>query len=86
MSEQKAVAGEPPTTTSLEADWTTLGMDMDMNIDDSVLLDAAFDMPSSNFTPQHMETPPVENNFFSQELIELGLDEPLPPQEMIDEL
>jgi len=76
-------------TTSVEADWNTLGMDMemDMNIDldDPTLLDPGFDMPSTGFGVPDMEPSPA-NNLYSQELLQLGLDEPLPPQDMIDEL
>jgi len=76
-------------TTSVEADWNTLGIDMemDMNIDldDPTLLDPGFDMPSTGFGVPDMEPSPA-NNLYSQELLQLGLDEPLPPQDMIDEL
>lgn len=66
----------------METDWDALGMDM--NLDDPDFIDPAFDMPQF--------TMPVENpsilagDFFSHELLALGLEEPLPPQDMMDEL
>lgn len=62
-------------------------MDMDMNIDldDPTLLGSGFEMPSTGFGAPEPEPSPA-NNYLSQELLQLGLDEPLPPQDMIDEL
>lgn len=88
-----AVTTQIPATTqaptSVEADWNTLGMDleMDMNIDldDPTLLDPGFEMPSTGFGIPDTE-PSAANNYSSQELLQLGLDEPLPPQGMIDEM
>jgi hypothetical protein len=69
-----------------EADWNGLGMDMnlDLDLDDDGLLDPAFDIsqPALGFSAQS-----IPADFFgSYELIGLGLQEPLPPQDMVDEL
>lgn len=61
---------------------------MDMNIDmgNVGVLDESFNIPLSAFDLQPAPNTLPEEDFFSQELIRLGLSEPLPPQEMIDEL
>lgn len=63
-------------------------MDMDMNIDmgDDGLLDGTFNLNAGgfDFSPPGPSIP--MGDLFSQELLELGLQEPLPPQEMMDEL
>lgn len=99
MAETKAAAAagtatQTPTTAqanaSMEADWNTLGMDMDMDmnidLDDPTLLDPVFDVPTTGFGLPNTELPPANDYNYSQELLALGLDEPLPPQDMIDEL
>ncbi|EKD21317.1 fungal specific transcription factor domain-containing protein [Drepanopeziza brunnea f. sp. 'multigermtubi' MB_m1] len=83
---EKASNAEAPATAgadSLEADWNAsgLGLDMNINMDDPKLLDPSFEGIQN--TDQFL---PLDDNFPSQELIELGLEEPLPPQDMIDEL
>jgi hypothetical protein len=56
-------------------------MDIDMEFEDDALLD--FPIPEPTFTFQ----PEMPNgDFFSQEVISLGLQEPLPPDEMVEEL
>lgn len=61
---------------------------MDMNVDmgDAGMLGQDFNISLSafDFPPAAPSIP--EGDFFSQEIISLGLSEPLPPQEMIDEL
>jgi hypothetical protein len=73
-----------PPTQSGEADWNNYPMDINMenmDFDEDALLD--FPIPESAYTFQ----PQIPNgDFFSQEVISLGLQEPLPPDEMIDEL
>ncbi|KAH9214645.1 hypothetical protein DL95DRAFT_300216 [Leptodontidium sp. 2 PMI_412] len=95
MKELEArLATQTPTTAqanaSMEADWNTLGMDMDMDmnidLDDPTLLDPVFDVPTTGFGLPNTELPPANDYNYSQELLALGLDEPLPPQDMIDEL
>ena len=57
---------------------------MDMgNID---MLEDPYDVPLSSFDYQPMPNVLQDGNFFSEELISLGLSEPLPPQEMMDDL
>ncbi|KAF8847788.1 hypothetical protein BDZ45DRAFT_698912 [Acephala macrosclerotiorum] len=89
VSEQsKATTTSGATSISIEANWNDLTMDMDMNIDmgDDSLLDGTF-----NLNPGGFDFPPPGpsipmGDLFSHELLELGLNEPLPPQEMMDEL
>jgi hypothetical protein len=60
-------------------------MDINMDFEDDTLLD--FTMPESTYTfqPQIQSFMP-EPDVFSQELLSQGLQEPLPPDEMINEL
>ncbi|CZS93123.1 uncharacterized protein RAG0_03541 [Rhynchosporium agropyri] len=105
VAETKAVAaaGANSTTTahastSIEADWNTLGMDlnmemaleidMDINTDlnNPTMLNPGYDMPSTGYNIPYAEPLAENNQNYPQELLELGLEEPLPPQEMIDDL
>lgn len=67
-------------TASVEADWNSLGMDLDEQ-----LLDPAFDISQPGFGLDAAPSMQI-GDFRSFELISLGLQEPLPPQDMIDEL
>lgn len=80
-------------TTSIpggETDWDGLGMDLnlDLDLDNNVLLEPSFDISQHGFGfSAPAPAPTMHNNYFgSYELIALGLQEPLPPQEMMDEL
>ena len=89
ISESKQSASAQ--TTSIpggELDWTGIGMDMDMDLDleDDGLLDPSFDIsqPGLGFS---VPAPAMPTDYFgSHELIGLGLQEPLPPQDVMDEL
>jgi hypothetical protein len=59
---------------------------MNMDMGNIGMLDEAFNMPISSFDYQPAPSALPEGNFFSQELISLGLLESLPPQQMIDDL
>jgi hypothetical protein len=87
VSEQsKAATTQAATSISMEADWNDLSIDMNIDIVDEGLLDGTFDINSTGFNiPPLGPTIPM-GDIFSQELLELGLQEPLPPQEMMDEL
>lgn len=76
---------KPLSAFSTEPDWNTMGMDMDMNLDIGMGggIDATFEMPHTGFG---MQNEPSGGDFFTQELLALGLGEPLPPQDMMDEL
>lgn len=76
---------KPLSAFSTEPDWNTVGMDMDISLDMGMGggIDAAFEMPQAGFG---MQNDPSGEEFFSQELLALGLGEPLPPQDMMDEL
>lgn len=99
MAETKAAASAASqvpaaaqASTSIEADWNPLGMDLDMDMDlnidydDPTLLDPEFNIPATAFGLQDAALPLVNDFSSSQELLGLGLDEPLPPQVMINEL
>jgi hypothetical protein len=72
---------------TMEADWNTLGMDMNLDIDDADLLDPSFQIPQFGMESSG-PLPMQSGDYFtqSQDLLALGLQEPLPPQEMMDEL
>ena len=61
---------------------------MDLNIDmgNIEMLDQSFNVPLSGFDYQPDPNALPEGHYFSQELMSLGLSEPLPPQQMIDDL
>jgi hypothetical protein len=69
-----------------QTDWNNLGMDMNLDLDDDGLLDPSYDISQPGFG---FSTPapamPIDD-FGSFDLIGLGLQEPLPPQQMMDEL
>jgi hypothetical protein len=87
ISESKQTASAH--TTALpggQTDWNNLGIDMNLDLDDDGLLDPSFDISQPGFgfsTPA--PTIPIDG-FGSFDLIGLGLQEPLPPQQMMDEL
>jgi hypothetical protein len=69
-------------------DWNSIGMSMNLDpeLDDDGLLDPSFDIsqPGLGFSAP---APTMPTDYFgSYELIGLGLQEPLPPQDMMDEL
>ncbi|KAE9367686.1 hypothetical protein N431DRAFT_444787 [Stipitochalara longipes BDJ] len=78
-------------TTSIpggEMDWNAIGMDMnlDLDLEDDGLLDPSFDIsqPGLDFS---VPAPTMPTDYFgSYELIGLGLQEALPPQDIMDEL
>ena len=70
----------------IEADWNALGMDMNLGMGDTNFLDPNFDVSQAGADFQTTGPTLPMGDFFSQELLELGLREPLPPQDMIDEL
>jgi len=75
---------------NMKADWHTLGMEMNLEIDNSDLLDPSFQVPQiPQFGMESSAPPPVPSEDYftqSQDLLALGLQEPLPPQDMMDEL
>jgi hypothetical protein len=60
---------------------------MDMNEPGSLgMMDESLNVPLSAFDYQPDPNALLEGDFFSQELISLGLSEPLPPVQMMDDL
>lgn len=71
-------------TRSLEPEWDIIPDDMDMALGNGGILDESLNMQHSEFGYNAPSVPVADH--FSQELISLGLDEPLPPQDVIDDL
>lgn len=88
ISESKQSASAQTTATlGGNADWT-IGMDMnlDLDLDDDGLLDPSFDIsqPGLDFS---VPAPAMPTDYFGNyELMALGLQEPLPPQDVMDDL
>lgn len=81
-----AASFEPLATFNTEPDWNAMNLDVNMRMDSGDSgMGNGLDM-----TPDIFEMPkdPINPNgdFFSQELLALGLQEPLPPQDVMDEL
>jgi hypothetical protein len=85
-----------PPMFSIQPDWNSFPLDMnnvDINMDmdfggddvviDDVLLNSNFAMPQADFA---FVGDMPDSGFFSQEVISLGLQEPLPPDDMVEEL
>lgn len=87
VGEKLAATQSSPADLGIEGDWDGVGVDMEMNldIDSAHLLDQSYNI--SHYNTKHIgDTSMPSGDFFSQELLGLGLQEPLPPQDMIDEL
>ncbi|ESZ92849.1 fungal specific transcription factor domain-containing protein [Sclerotinia borealis F-4128] len=66
-----------------DPDWGAMNIDLDMNFADEGLQDLGFDIMNGN--PEAGSSVPT-GDFFSQEVISLGLQEPLPPESLMDDL
>ena len=91
ISESKQnIASQTTSIPGGETDWDSLGMDMslDLDLDNNGLLEPSFDISQQGLGfSAPAPAPTMHNDYFgSYELIALGLQEPLPPQEMMDEL
>jgi hypothetical protein len=66
----------------------TSGQELDVKV--SALLDTTQDLQQNDFSVPHsalvVAEPPIPVPDFSWDMIELGIDEPLPPADLIDEL
>jgi hypothetical protein len=71
-----SAAADTTSGSNMEPDWNTLGMNYEYA--DEPLFTPGMEMPQSGYDFQEPG--------FSQELLSLGLQEPLPPQDMMDEL
>jgi hypothetical protein len=89
ITESKQTASAP--TTSIpggEMDWNDIRMDMnlDLDLEDDGVLDPSFDISQPGLVFS-VPAPTMPTEYFaSHELIGLGLQEPLPPQDVMDEL
>ncbi len=87
VAESKTTTSGSQNASGASLEWNDLGMDMNLDLDGGDILDS-FDMMQSGFGFQTLGAPseiPIGDGY-SQELLSLGLQEPLPPQDMIDEL
>jgi hypothetical protein len=82
VSEQKKAGSKGPSVAevAIETDWDAIEMEMNLDMDDPDLLDQCFDIPQLGMDAGMSSLGP---EFFSQELLGLGLQEPLPPQEYV---
>ena len=82
LSESKQAA--PATIPNDTPDWNTVGMDMNLDLNDTGILDPAFDISNDGFGYQ---APHISmDGFGSYDLMSLGVQEPLPAQDVMDEL
>ena len=84
VSETKGTSANPQP--SVQPDWNNFAMDMNVNIGDEGLMDASFDITQADFGFQATGPSLLGGDFFSHEVISLGLQEPLPPQDMMEDL
>ncbi|TGO07359.1 hypothetical protein BTUL_0288g00080 [Botrytis tulipae] len=63
--------------------WTAMNMDMDMNFTDEGIQNIGYNILSGNVGAE--PSVPI-GDYFSQDVISLGLQEPLPPDNLMDEL
>ena len=59
---------------------------MNTKIGDESVMDASFERAQADFSFQTPDPSLLGGDFFSHEVISLGLEEPLPPEDMIEEL
>ncbi|CAD6444977.1 262de15b-b350-4c43-8cdc-7ee8756edd8a [Sclerotinia trifoliorum] len=83
MAANKTVETNVSANTNVDPDWSAMNMDMDLNFTDARLQDLGFDLMNGNMGAG--SSVPV-GNFFSQEILSLGLQEPLPPESVMDDL
>lgn len=67
-------------------DENLLGLDMNFDLDNSTLLDSSFHVPLPNLGDYEEGRLRDVDIVTGQELIEMGLQETLPAQEMVDDL
>jgi hypothetical protein len=79
-----STAANTTSGSNMEPDWNTLGMNY--GYADEPLFIPGIEMAQSGFDIQEPGASTETGDFFSQELLSLGLQEPLPPQDMMDEL
>lgn len=77
---------EPLSAFNTEPDWNAMNLDMDMNMNmGTTNTDNTFDATADMFAMPKDPLNPM-GDFFSTELLALGLQEPLPGQDVMDEL
>jgi hypothetical protein len=68
----------------MEPDWNTLGINY--GYADDPLFASGIEIPQSGYGFQDLDPSMIMGDGFSHELLSLGLQEPLPPQDMVDDL
>ena len=76
-------SGSTSAKPSADANWDTLAMEMNIDFTDGGIGDKEFGTAPKE--PKDQSTMPC-GDFFSQEVISLGLEEPLPPDDLVEEL
>jgi hypothetical protein len=71
---------------NVSPDWNAMNMDMDINFNDGGLQNLGFDMLQGNMGGSGAGASVPIGDYFSQEIVSLGLQEPLPPESLMDEL
>lgn len=83
MATNKTVETNVNANANVNPDWSAMNIDMDMNFTDAGLPDLGFDLMNENMGAG--SSVPVDN-VFSQEILSLGLQEPLPAESLMDDL
>ncbi|KAG4025268.1 hypothetical protein MFRU_062g00210 [Monilinia fructicola] len=83
MASSKAAETHANADSNTDPDWGAMNIDMNMNFADEGLQGLGFDIMNGNLGS--VSSVPV-GDYFSQEVISLGLQEPLPPESLMDDL
>lgn len=78
--------GTSTSAPNIETDWDSIAKDLDLDLDLDTVLDPSFHTEPFEYRSQPTPQAAPAEVPLSQELISLGLDEPLPPAYIIDEL
>ncbi|QSZ29267.1 hypothetical protein DSL72_003779 [Monilinia vaccinii-corymbosi] len=83
LAADDAVETNANANASAEPDWGAINIDVNLNFADKGLQDLGFDAMNGNL--EAGPSVPI-GDFFSQEVVSLGLQEPLPPESLMDDL
>jgi len=72
-----------PLAQDAETGWNSFPLDMHVDFQDETFMDQSFGIPNSVYS---LESGMPSSDFSTQEVISLGLQEPLPPDEMVNDL
>lgn len=83
MATKNAVEANVNVNANANPDWGAININMDVDFTDEGLQNLEFDIMNGNLGAG--SSVPI-GDFFSQEVISLGLQEPLPPDSLMDDL